>query len=272
MIRRSFRPALICGLTCTLLGLALPAQSRAGTTFDVAAGWDLFQTVPAGTSFPGLGNLMGVPLNTFDFDNLLGRGLGVQNTGSTDTIIERTAAAIPGTPVGGSSATVGLLMNALQLETVAPVDPGTGLDNYFVTLQSTRGGPASTGTITITWDGTGLSGTFTSSLDVFFDIRKGSLGGAIVMSSDMVLSNAGATWSDIAPPGAELIRNANLWLSGTGGDPTQDFWPSTITEAHPNGTTHMVNFSVPEPASLVMFGLGAVVLGAFGRRRFRRAA
>jgi hypothetical protein len=268
----STRRVIASGLV-GFIALMAPSVGKA-STFDVAAGWDLFKTDPAGTSFPGLGPLMGVPEGTFDFNNTFGRGIGVQNVGDTDTIIQRTAPAIASPQAAGGTATVGLLMQALQLETVVPVNfAGNGVDNYFVTLQSARatGGPASTGTITITWDATGLGGTFSSAIDVFFDIRKTSLTGAIVLSSDLVLSSSTVPWTDLPPAGALQIVNVNEFLSGTAGDRTQDFWPvGAFQESHPNGSVHEVRPSdpnVPEPASVVLLGIGTLVLGARGWRR-----
>ncbi len=265
MSARSIARAVFFGWAALAATLMSPAPSRAD--FDVAPGWDLFTTDAAGTTFPGLGNLMGVPLGTFDFDNTFGRGIGVQNTGTADTIIERTDAAT-GSGVG-STGTSGLIMNALQLETVAPVNfMGLGLDNYFVTLQSAHGGPASTGSIAITFL-TGTSGTFSSNIDVFFDIHKGSLNGAIVASSDLVLSSANVPWGITPPPGAITIDGVNQFLSGTTGDRSQDFWTGQFTEMHPTGAQHEVTPAdmVPEPASLALVGIGALGLGAWTRRR-----
>jgi hypothetical protein len=268
-MRRVIGRAMVCAAVSLALG---SAAARAGTTFDVAAGFDLFETT-TGTvfNFPVAGPtpLMGVPLGTFDFDNLLGRNLGVQNTGQTDTIIERNTAAIPSTPVAGSSATIDLTMLALQLETTTPINIGNGLHNYFITLQA---GVASTGSMTITWDATGLSGTFTSTLNVNFDIRQDSLTGTIVGSESLALSNTGDSWSTIPQPGAVQIPGANIYLSGTTGDRSQDFWPGIpFTEAHPGQGQHVATDAlVPEPASLALFGVGAVIVGA--RRLRRRAA
>ena len=150
------------------------------STFQVAPGYDLFQT-ESGTYFTGLGNLMGVPEGTYNF----GGSIGVQNTGLTDTIIQRAnAVATPGSP------TVPLIMDALQLETVAPVSFGGGpFGNYFITLSPTAG---STGSLTVSWDGTGFAGTFSSTLDVFFDVHFGALAGPVVYSGNLVLSQSGA--------------------------------------------------------------------------------
>jgi hypothetical protein len=260
----------VFGLAAILL---TPGEGRAA--FDVAAGYDLFQTQP-GTTFTGLGALTGVPLGTFNF----GGSIGVQNVGLTDTILQRTSAV---TGSSGSTGTSNLVMNALQLETVAPVNIGAGLNNYFVTLQSVHGGTASMGTISITFGPTGLSGTFSSSIDVFYDIRVGSLTGAIVSSSDLVLSSSGNPWTINPPGGAVTINGVNQFLSGTVGDRSQDFWPDgpttpggtggTLTETEPNGSSHVVAAAqTPEPASVLMLGMGTIGVGIFGWRRRSRAA
>jgi len=228
------------------------------STFKVAPGYDLFQTDPS-TFFAGLGNLMGVPIGSYNF----GGGIGVQNTGLTDTIIQRTTPATSGSP------TAQLIMHSLQLETVAPVSfLGGPVGNYFVTLQpaSATGGPLSTGTLTLSWDGTGLAGTFSSTLDVFFDIHFGALNGPVVYSSNLVLSQSGASWSDLPPAGAVLINGANQFLSGTPGDPTQDFWPGMIAETQPGGDEHVVTPGTPEPSTAVLLGLGVAAIAVKRRR------
>ncbi|HME72507.1 MAG TPA: PEP-CTERM sorting domain-containing protein [Myxococcota bacterium] len=228
------------------------------STFQVAPGYDLFQT-DASTFFAGLGNLMGVPVGSYNF----GGSIGVQSTGLTDTIIQRTGDATPGSP------TVQLVMDTLQLETVAPTNfLGAGFGNYFVTLQPTSpaGGSPSTGSLTVSWDGTGLAGTFSSTLDVFFDIHFGALNGPVVYSSNLVLSQSGASWSDLPPAGAVLINGANQFLSGTPGDPTQDFLPGMFSETQPGGDQHVVMPGTPEPSTAVLLGLGVAAIAVKRRR------
>src|SRR5271155_4446714 len=98
-------------------------------------------------------------------------------------------------------------MDALQLETAAPTALlGGPVGFYFITLQSSDGtGPASTGAMTINF----APNTFTSSLDVFFDVHYGALNGPIVYSTDLTLSNGGAPWGNIAPAGSQLINGVN---------------------------------------------------------------
>jgi PEP-CTERM motif len=272
MITRSFRNAAICGLM-GIFGLVMAsAESRAA--FQVAQGWDLFETDPTGTTFPGLGNLMGVPLGSFNFGTAPdGTVVGNQLTGPTDTIIKRLQTATAPTMTAGASATINIQMLALQLQTVSPVNfMGLGLNNYFITLDPNA---ASTGTMTITWNASGLGGTLSSSINVDFDIRIGSLNGTVVNpgGTTLTLTSSGTAWSDLPPAGALQIRDVNRFLSGVANDPTQDFWvnPGPIVEMHPNGATHSAieagSTIVPEPSSIVMLSLGVLGVGTVAWRR-----
>jgi len=258
------------GLVIGIAAWAQPGESRAQGSLTVNAGYDLFTTV-TGTDFPGLGPLVGVQLGTFDF------GSGSMFVGNADTIVHRlddvTVAAV------GDTGTTRLEMLALQLETAAPVDfAGNGLDNYFVTLQSARGGPATTGSMDITFLST-QGGTFSSFFDVFFDIRKGSLNGTIVLSDELTpLANQGADWGRVPPPGAILINGVNYLLDGT--DTDKDFWPGVppgggpagiVKEVHPNGANHWVTTSTPEPSTWIMFVTAGLMVPAYARWRRRRA-
>lgn len=247
-----------CGALPVCLCLALGVPARGNST--VAAGWDLFETVPAATTFMGV-PLQGVPLGTFDFDNAFGRGIGVQNVGMTDTIVQRLSdATVPSTP---GSATVPLQMVALQLETLVPVNLGLGTDFYFITLQSARptGGTPSTGQMAITF-ANDLGGTFNSFFDVFFDLRKGSLTGPIAQSGDVILQAGGVPWTRTPPPGSLTINGVNHFLDGN--DTNQDFWPlGVVTESGPNAMHVVINTPADTPLPTAAWG-GLALLALVG--------
>lgn len=200
-----------------LLVLCLSAPARADT---VLAGWDLFQST-VGTEFMGI-PFAGVPIGTsFTFPPTNPEGNPIvppnPNLGATDTIIERLSNV---TAAPGGSGTTQLAMQDLQLMTTMAVPAGTfgagtpgGI--YYLTLQSMRSaaeggpGPASTGSMTINFanptpgpppPAQPIGGTFSSSLDVFFDLRLGSLTGPIEASENLVLTNGGTTGPIIRYP------------------------------------------------------------------------
>ena len=266
--RRSLIRNLAVGASAAAGLVCFSAGARAQTT--VLPGYDLFETDPLGTFFnfgSGPVPLVGVPLGTFDF----GGSIGTQTVGNTDTIIQRLST------VTAPSGTTSLLMNALDMETATPINLGAGLHDYFITLQSDRGGPASTGTMTINFNPGDAGGTFDSSLDVFFDVRQDSLTGPIVNSSDIVLSNTGTDWTHLPPPGALLITGVDSLLNGN--DHNADFFPvPPFAEAHPGGVgVHQVvetgvSFGAPEPGSLALLVAPLASLGMIAVRRRRRAA
>jgi hypothetical protein len=239
---------------CAIGAYAFPALGQT----DVLPGYDLLETT-AGTNFAGE-PFEGVPIGSYNF----GGAIGVQNVGETDTIIQRpNTSSIPGN--SGDSGAQPLLFDDLQLESATPFSFGGGpVGFYFITLQSQDGtGPASTGSIDINFTSP-AGGTFTSSLDVFFDVHYGALNGPIVFNDNLVLSNSGDTWGRIPPPGAVLIDGANNLLNGV--DHSEDFFVAPpLIEMHPAGplaATHVVQEAqVPEPASLsVLAGMGLLAL------------
>ncbi len=101
MNRRSFCQKLMCAMV--IVAAVLGQSAARGGSLVVTAGYDLFQTVAADTSFPGLGNLMGVPLGTFNF------GGGPVNTGLTDTIVQRLFDV--SVPAVGDTGTTAIVMH-----------------------------------------------------------------------------------------------------------------------------------------------------------------
>ena len=218
---------------------------------NVLTGWDLLET-QVGTTFDGA-PFVGVPLGTYNF----GGTIGVQNVGNTDTIIQRLST------VTAPSGTTPLQMDALQLESATPVSLGGGpLGFYFITLQSADGtGPASTGAMTINFS----PNTFSSSLDVFFDVHFGALNGPIVLQSNLALSNPGTPWGNVPPPGAITINGVNQNLNGNNN--LSDFWPNGSFSETEAGTTHVVADATPEPATMALAGLSGLGLLLFRRQR-----
>ena len=61
-----------------------------------------------------------------------------------------------------------------------------------------------------------------------------------------------------------MIPGANQYLSGTPGDPTQDFWPGIFMESQ-GSDVHAVMPSTPEPTTAVLLGLGLAAIAATRR-------
>lgn len=240
---------LLCVLACGTVTLAAPV---------VLQGSDYWRTT-SGTVFNGI-PFVGVPVGP----------------GNTDTIVRRMAdAVLSGLP---SSAIIPIELVALNLVSAFPIDMGAGLGLHYITLQSARGGPASTGQMDIHYTAAddGLSGTpegtFDSFFDVFFDIRLGALNGPIVMSDMLQLNNQGATWDATPPPGITLVSGpvgdllASLHTSK--GQDQLDFFPGPVSERHPGGIAiHNVENSTPEPESALLLAAGLAALICLRGRR-----
>jgi hypothetical protein len=254
MKSKSIRHVIVLAAASLLIGLCLPTPSRALPS--VYEGYDLFDTWPDGTMFDSV-RWRGLPLSIFNF----GGALGIQNVGATDTIIQRLAPAItvPGT--------FNLQVNALQLQSVLPM---FGSDYGYITLDS---GHASGGQININ------AGTFSSTLNVYYDLRDGGLNGSI-MGNGMVTLTSTGLWSHDAPPDALTIPGVNYLLNGV--DTSADFWPSgpggpgtPFTESSTAGDQLEVGTtSVPDTTStlaLLLIPLGLFALAEARGKVARRA-
>lgn len=224
---------------------------------SVAAGYDLFETA-AGTSFAGFA-FEGVPIGTFDF------GGGPVVVGQTDTIVQRLAQADCPDPCID---VIPIELIMLQLVSSSPINLGAGVGNYYVTLQSARGGPASAGSMAINFFDP-FGGVFDSQFNLFVDIRFGAANGPIVLSPMLQLIGTNIPWDRTAPTNALLIPGVNDQLCGSG-NTLCDFWPGTpvggpgslkaLTEVHPGVGNHEAQTSsgVPEPSTVVLVGLGSL--------------
>ncbi len=219
----------------------------------VDPGWSLFQTDPATTSFFGFA-FEGVPLGDFDF----GGTIGLETVGPTDTIIRRLSAA------ADPSAMVATVVDAFQLRSVGEVSIlGGPLGIYYLTLSSARGGPASTGTMTIGFGPEGdPHGTYSSSFDLFVDIRLGSGFGPILDSRLISIPDSGAVPWRHEPTGPIQIPGVNVNLNGV--DSQNDLWAiGMISKTTPNGSIGSHNAgAVPDAGgSLLLFGLALAGIG-----------
>ena len=151
---------------------------------------------------------------------------------------------------------------------------GGPVGSYFVTLQN---GNVSSGSATINWNSSadphnpnGLQGSFTSSLDVFFDVRYGAVNGPILVRDKKFFNNSGTPWQHDIPTEAYTIPKipgVNLDLNGT--DTTSDFWEGgPIGELAPADASQHVG--IPEPSTLALLLLGGAGFGVW--RRVRRAS
>lgn len=239
--------------------LVLGPVTAVRASLIVEPGFDLLHTIQP-TDFLGV-PFEGVGLGTFDF------GSGPVGVGNADTIVKRIDQA--SVAANGQTDTIAIEMVALSLRSVAPVDFGLGIDTYFITLDTNN---ASTGSMDIQFaDPSG--GLFGSTINVDFDIRKGSLNGAIAQSGVLPLSSLNVPWGRIAPPGAFKIKGVNHLLE-PGMTNIHDFWPLTpFTESHPGQGQHTVVTATPEPTTLAIWSvLGGIGLVVGHRRRRRKAA
>ena len=230
------------GLAGALWGVVLAPALQA----QVGPGWNGFDTVTC--PFYGGVDWQGVPLGAFNF----GGSIGVQNVGNTDTIIQRLGPTVT-TPGGIMPITVA----ALQLQTVNPVSlQGGPLGYYYATLDT---GQPNTGSLTISsFPSDGSTGNFSSTLDVFFDVRFGSLTGPIVSQASATLVDSGNWGVDPPPPPALPMIYVDLTGDRFIVTPDVGLTDTIVQRFYPSGT--------PEPSGLALLCLGLLGLAIKTRR------
>jgi len=173
---------LLAVVACAMGLYALPAHAGPSTQPTILAGYDLLSNTNT-TLLDGYA-FQGDPTGNYNF----GLPYGMESTFCTDTIVQRLSdASITGD--SGSNPSVEFILSQLDLVSTTPLTIYGHGGYFYITLQSQDGtGPASTGQMTINWN-TPTSGTFSSSLDVYFDMHYGTLDGPIVKQDNVTLTS-----------------------------------------------------------------------------------
>jgi len=261
------RATRFCLLVVLVLLALSPIATAQGTVVEM--GSDYFQSVPgmgdtSGTYFNfsslsagqiGLVDFMGVPIGPY----------------TTDTIVQRQADATL------NGAAIPLQLVALSLASEAPVLVGGNLYNVSLTLNNAF---ASTGMMMIMGNTT-TGGTFTSSLNVFFDAAfKPVAGGSpFDVKAEATLTNSGTQWSPkpngllVYGPLGDQLANCHFSPSGAclpvGGSEVDFFIAGGLINEFEGIGQHVV-VPVSEPAAL--FLIVPAVIGMFWKLGMRRSA
>lgn len=226
------------GALAALLICLVPTISRGDPMGDVdivPAGFDMFVTQP--------GTFFDIPLVGGGF--VKANFLGVPNAQGVDTIVERLG-AINVKDVAGSTDTVNTLLTLLDLKSTPQVTIGGVAYTVLVGLTP---GVASKGTLVFTQkvNGEGVvptfkEGTFMSTLDVNFTLTFEQNGNAVNCPALVALPNC---------DGSLMLTGTGSWTDDLG----QAWLIGGVDEMHPGGGVHRARM-IPEPASLLLMGLG----------------
>ena len=160
---------------------------------DIVLGTDYFST-EFGTKFD-----FGPPIGIVYFEG------GPPCSGSADTMVERQADAI--VSPGGTASPIPIQVHCLSLQTISPVQLGGTFYNVFVKLDPSHLAD-DTGTMTVSEDTNVIGGTFTSSLNVFFeaDFVPVSSGTGFPVFGHTTFANPGSPWARSFNRGACLVK------------------------------------------------------------------
>jgi hypothetical protein len=235
----------------TLIGVLIAACAPARADV-ILAGSDYFETIPPTYFAP----LSGPPLNLPSPD-LVGLPIG---PGSTDTIVRRLGDCPIALGLAGSQCTIPIEMVALSLQSVvAPM----------VVLRESPT-QTSAGQMTITSDGSGTGGTFTSFFDIFVELSIDGGNTFNLLGPPIHLESSDTPWTiqphGILVPGLVGDPDANLHVNPSvcpnlyGGMPCFDFFVLQVNESHPLLGQHSARPAVPEPGSLLLAGAALLAL------------
>jgi hypothetical protein len=187
----------------------------------------------------------------------------------------------------GPPAIVNTMLTNLSLESTAPVGIGGSFFDVFVTLDPTNLAN-DTGQLQVSLNGAANGGTYTSTLNVYFDAQFTQVGNPSNTFDvpDNVTLSGSSQWSTTPTPGTWLLygtddggsddQNANIHTGLDAGE--LDFFPCTTSgggaivspclETAPGDTHSVAPTPTPEPGSFLLLAMGFLGLGILGRRRF----